>query len=165
MTTRVRTARLAAPLAAALLVVFAGCGDDGGDDESTARPHDRVAFAQRANGLCAEASADRRTILSSLTVERGPEAAEPLQRIVDVDRQLVEDLDELEPSEADAADIDTMLERFRERLALEEEARTATIDADEVRLAELQAQLATVDDVADEIAGRFLMNECTRGRA
>jgi hypothetical protein len=152
---------ITAVLAAMALTFATGC--DGGDgDEGGALT--KTEFAQKGNGLCKEAAADRRTVLSGIDPEApGPEQAEQLAQIIDIDEKLLEDVDDLVPPEADQGTVDQLLDQWRERIDLENQLREATANDDAGEVSALQAQVQAVDGRANPIAGGLLLNECTRG--
>lgn len=154
---------ITAVLAAAALTLATGCdGEDGNGDDQGALT--RTEFAQRANGLCKEAAADRQTIISAIDPEApGPEQAEQLAEIVDTDEKLLEEVDDLVPPEAEQDTVDQLLDAWRERIDLEEQLREATANDDAGEVSALQSQVQEVDARANPIAGGLLLNECTRG--
>jgi hypothetical protein len=154
---------ITAVLAAMALTFATGCdGGDGDGDEGGALT--KTEFAQKANALCKEAAADRRTILSGIDPEApGPEQAEQLSQIIDIDEKLLEDVDDLVPPEADQDTVDQLLDQWRERINLENQLREATANDDAGEVSALQTQVQEVDGRANPIAGALLLNECTRG--
>jgi hypothetical protein len=152
-----------AVLAAMALSLAAACdgGADGGDGDGALS---KTEFAQKANGLCKEATADRRTILSGIDPEAsGPEQAEQLAEIIDIDEKLLEEVDDLVPPDAEQDTVDQLLDAWRERIDLEQQLREATANDDAGEVAALQSQIQQVDARANPIAGGLLLNECTRG--
>jgi hypothetical protein len=151
-----------AVLAAIVLSLAAGCdGDDGGDGDGALS---RTEFAQKANGLCKGAGADRQTVLSGIDPDApGPEQAEQLAEIIDIDEKLLEDVDDLVPPDAAQDTVDQLLDAWRERIDLEEQLREATANDDAGEISALQSQVQQVDARANPIAGGLLLNECTRG--
>ncbi|HUF85143.1 MAG TPA: hypothetical protein VMQ81_11185 [Acidimicrobiia bacterium] len=148
---------------AAIVLSLAGCdgGDDGGDGDGALS---RTGFAQTANGLCKEARADRQTVLSGIDPDApGPEQAEQLAEIIDIDETLLEDVDDLVPPDAAQDTVDQLLDAWRERIDLEEQLREATANDDAGEISALQTQVQQVDARANPIAGGLLLNECTRG--
>ena len=154
-----------AVLAAITLSLAVGCdGGDGGDGGNGALS--RTEFAQKANGLCKEAGADRQTVLSGIDPDApGPEQAEQLAEIIDIDEKLLEDVDDLVPPDAAQDTVDQLLDAWRERIDLEEQLREATANDDAGEISALQSQVQQVDARANPIAGGLLLNECTRGEA
>ena len=154
---------IAAVLAAMALALAAGCdGGDGDGDEGSALT--RTEFAQKANALCKEAAADRQTVISGIDPEApGPEQAEQLAEIVDIDQNLLEEVDDLVPPDADQDTVDQLLDQWRERIDLEDQLREATANDDAGEVSALQGQVQAVDGRANPIAGALLLNECTRG--
>jgi hypothetical protein len=150
-------------LAATALASTAGC--DGGDgDGGEGGALTKTEFAQKANGLCNEAASDRRTVLSGIDPEApGPEQAEQLAEIIDVDQKLLGEVDDLVPPESDQDTVDQLLDQWRQRIDLEEQLREATANDDAGEVSALQAQVQEVDGRANPIAGGLLLNECTRG--
>jgi hypothetical protein len=150
---------LAATLAALVLVA---CGDE---DETETGALSRSEFARKANGLCANARADQQTILSAIE-HNDPdpgEAATLVGELIAVDRKLIRDVDDLVPPPAEQDDVDQLLDRWRDRVDLEEQVRDAVAAADRARQSQLQAEVQAVDRQADRIAGsQLLLNECTR---
>ena len=154
-------ARLSAVLVVATLVTAAACSDGGGDDEGALSA---TAFARRANALCSEAASDRQTVLSGIDpASTGPERAELLANIIDIDEDLLENVDDLVPPEADQDTVDQLLDRWRDRIELEEQLREATANDDAGEVAALEDQIMQIDAEANPIAGGLLLNECTRG--
>ena len=158
-------ATLAAIMTVLALTAAAGCSDgDGGGDEEGALS--ATEFAQKANALCSEAAADRQTILSGIDENApGPEQAEQLAGIIDIDEKLLEEVDDLVPPESDQDTVDQLLDQWRQRIDLENQLREATANDDTGEIAALQAQVEEVDGRANPIAGGLLLNECTRGEA
>jgi hypothetical protein len=155
--------RITVVLAASALALTAAC-DDGDGDGGEGGALTKTEFAQRANGLCKEAVSNRRTILSGIDPEApGPEQAEQLAGIIDIDQKLLEDVDDLVPPESDQDTVDQLLDQWRERIDLEEQLREATANDDAGEVSALQAQVQAVDGRANPIAGGLLLNECTRG--
>jgi hypothetical protein len=149
-------------VAAMALSVAAGCDGGGGDDGDGALS--KTEFAQKANGLCEEAGADRQTILSGIDREApGPERAEQLAEIIDIDEKLLEEVDDLVLPEADQETVDQLLDAWRERIDLEVQLGEATANDDAGEISALQSQVQEVDARANPIAGGLLLNECTRG--
>jgi hypothetical protein len=158
-------ATLTAVVAVLTLILAAGCdgGGGGGDEEGALSATE---FAQKANALCSEAAADRQTVQSGIDENApGPEQAELYAEILDIDEKLLEEVDDLVPPEADQDTVDQLLDAWRERIALEEQAREAIANDDSGELAAIDAQVTEVDGRANPIAGGLLLNECTRGTA
>ncbi|MBA2326694.1 MAG: hypothetical protein H0V95_08645 [Actinobacteria bacterium] len=158
-------ATLAVMLAALALTAAAGCSDgDGGGDEEGALS--ATEFAREANALCQEAAADRQTVQSGIDEDApGPEQAELYAEILDIDQNLLEDVDDLVPPEAEQDTVDQLLDAWRERIDLEEQAREAIANDDSGELTAIDAQVTEIDGRANPIAGGLLLNECTRGEA
>jgi predicted phage tail protein len=156
-------ARLTVLLAAMCLAAAAGgCDGDGGGDEEVALTADE--FARKANALCSEAAADRQTVLSGIDPESsGPEQAELLANIIDIDEKLLEEVDDLVPPEKDQDTVDQLLDQWRDRIDLEQQLREATANDDAGEVAALEGQITEVDAAANPIAGGLRLNECTRG--
>jgi hypothetical protein len=155
-------ARLAVLFAVLCLAAAAACDDGGGGDEEGALSASE--FARRANALCSAAAADRQTVLSGIDPEAsGPEQAELLANIIDVDEDLLEEIDDLVPPEMDQDTVDQLLDRWRDRIELEQQLREATANDDDGEVAALEGQITEVDAEANPIAGSLLLNECTRG--
>lgn len=157
-------ATLAVMLTALALTVAAACSDgDGGDEEGALSATE---FARKANALCEEAAADRQTIQSGIDENApGPEQAELYAEILDIDEKLLEQVDDLVPPEPDQDTVDQLLDAWRERIDLEEQAREAIANDDSGELTAIDAQVTEVDGRANPIAGGLLLNECTRGEA
>jgi hypothetical protein len=156
-------ATFTAVVAVLTVTLAAACdgGDDGDDDEGALTATE---FAQRANALCNEAAADRQTVLSGIDpMAPGPEQAEQLAEIIDIDEKLLDEVDDLVPPESDQDTVDQLLDQWRERVDLEEQLREATANDDIGEVSALQAQVQEVDGRANPIAGGLLLNECTRG--
>jgi hypothetical protein len=152
-----------AVLAVLTVTLAAACDDEGGGDDDDGALT-ATEFAQRANALCKEAAADRQTVLSGIDPSApGPEQAEQLAEIINVDEKLLEDVDDLVPPEPDQDTVDQLLDQWRERVDLEEQLREATANDDIGEISALQAQVQEVDGRANPIAGGLLLNECTRG--
>jgi len=154
---------ITAVLAAVALTLAAGCSSDGGggDEEGALNATE---FAQKANRLCSEAASDRQTILSGIDPEAsGPEQAEQLAGIIDIDQKLLEEVDDLVPPQKDQDTVDQLLDEWRDRLDLEDQLREATANEDAGEVSALQSQVEEVDGRANPIAGGLLLNECTRG--
>ena len=155
-------ARLVMTLAAMTLAATSACSDGDGNGGDGALTADE--FARRANALCSEAASDRQTVLSGIDPEAsGPEQAEQLAEIIDVDEKLLEEVDDLVPPEADQDTVDQLLDRWRERIDLEEQLREATANDDTGEVAALEGQITQLDSEANPIAGGLRLNECTRG--
>jgi hypothetical protein len=148
---------------AMLVLTCAGCGEDDGA-ETEVGALSRTEFAQKANALCEEATAARRTVLSGVDPEApGEETAERLDEVVAVDRKLIRGVDDLVPPERAQDMIDQLLDEWRDRVDLEEHVRDATAVDDAAEAAQLQTEVQQVDERANQIAGGLLLNECTRG--
>jgi hypothetical protein len=150
-------------LVAALGVVAAACDDGGGGTETEVGDLSATEFARKANALCREVRADRRTVLSAIDEPTGEETAARLDEILELDRRLLREVDDLVPPEAEQDTVDELLDRWRDRIRLEERARDATAAGDEGALSGIEVDVDTLDEEADRIAGRLLLNECTRG--
>ena len=151
-------------VAVVLTLTLATACDGGSDGDGENGALSATEFAQKANALCGEAAADRQTVLSGIDPEApGPEQAEQLAEIIDIDEKLLEEVDDLVPPDADQDTVDQLLDQWRERIDLEEQLREATANDDTGEVSALQSQVQEVDARANPIAGGLLLNECTRG--
>ena len=151
-------------LFAGLAVVLSGaaCGDDDAGDAGDGAPSS-TEFARQANALCADAAASRRTVLSA--TESTDLTIEQVDEIIAIDEKLLADVDDLVPPESAQDAVFQLLDEWRVRIDLEEQARTAVADGDDAELSTLQGEVADVDLQANQIAGGLLLNECTRGQS
>ena len=142
-------------------LIAAACSDDGGEEQGALSANE---FARKANALCVEAASDRQTVLSGIDPEStGPERAELLANVIDIDENLLEEVDDLVPPESDQDTVDQLLDHWRDRTELEQQLREATANDDAGEVAALEDQIMQVDAEANPIAGNLLLNECTRG--
>jgi ABC-type phosphate/phosphonate transport system substrate-binding protein len=154
-------------LTAVLVAVVLGataCGSDDDGDSSEVGALSKSEFAEQANDLCSKATGDRGSVLAGIDPsESGPEQAEQLSKLIDIDQKLLADVDQLVPPQSEQATVTQLLDRWRDRIDLEEQLRTATADDDATQVSELDAHVQQVDTEANQIADGLGLDACTRG--
>ncbi len=156
--------RLVAALIALLVVTaVAGCGGSGSNDEGGALSKGQ--FAQKSNGLCADAQAKRTQLVQQLPMNpSGPADADKLDSIVTIDRELIRKVDALLPPESEQDRVDKVLDTWRQRAGVEQQyADSVRAMQDPATLASFTANLAQIDAANDPIAIQLGMTQCTRG--
>ncbi|MGH9049852.1 MAG: hypothetical protein ACRDY4_08995 [Acidimicrobiia bacterium] len=159
---------LTAMLTAATLTAAAfGAGACGSDDDSTEAEVgalSKSAFVEQANDLCSKAATDRQSLLSKIDPNApGPEQAEQLADVVDLDEKLLADVDQLVPPESEQSTVTQLLDQWRKRVDLEEQLRTATADADATQISDLDSKVQQVDTDANQIADDLGLDDCAGG--
>lgn len=144
---RSRTARIVA-LAAFVATALGACSGDGSSKEG---------FIAAADDACREAD-QRIKDIGAPRVEEGILGYVEQARGISAD--LVDDLRALDPPEADAGEVDEMIDGLERATDLLEPLAQATIDQDAAELQELQQEVQQVTDDVSEFAESYGFEVC-----
>lgn len=153
-----------APTLVAMALAAAACGSGDDSSETQVGALSKSEFAEQANDLCAKAATDRESIVSAIDPNApGPQQAEQLAEIIDVDQKQLADVDQLVPSDSEQDTVTQLLDQWRKRINLEEQLRTATANDDATEVSALDTEIQQVDTDANQIADGLGLDDCTRG--
>ena len=159
---RTRTAALLAPMLMVVALGVAACGSDDDSTDTEVGALSKSAFAEQANDLCSKAATDRQSVAVDPNAS-GPEQAEQLADIIDIDEKQLTDVDQLVPPESEQDTVTQLLDQWRKRIDLEKQLRTATADDDTTQVSALDTQIQQVDTDGNQIADGLGLDDCTRG--
>jgi hypothetical protein len=129
---------------------------DGGSDEPGALS--RADFASKANSLCAKTEAERERLLQQLQGQpSGQSDAQTFRQLAGQDRELIRRVDALVPPEAEQDSVDRILDGWRQRAQLEEDAAMQTPQS----LDAFNAEVAQIETTVAPIATELGMTQCT----
>ncbi len=145
-----------------IVTAVSGCGGSSNDEVGALS---KGQFAQKANGLCASAQAERAQLLNQLPMNpSGPADADTLDSVVEIDRELIRNVDALVPPESEQDRVDRVLDGWRRRAGVEQQYADAVGSMqDPSTLASFTANLAQIDAANDPIAIQLGLSQCTRG--
>ena len=141
-----RTARIVA--VAALAATALGACSGGGSKED---------FVAAADDACREAD-ERIADVGQPRVEAG--ILEYVEQAEEISADLVADLEELDPPEADRAEVQEMIDGIERATELLEPMAQATVDRDVEKLEELQQEIQQVTDDVTEFADGYGFEVC-----
>ena len=134
-------------VAALAATSLAGCSDDSARED----------FIAAADDACREADEDIRDIV----VPRAKEGVlDYVAQAQEISADLVADLRELDPPEADRRQIDRMIDLLERATELLEPLAQATVDRDVAELGELQQEVQQVTEEVSEIAASYGFEVC-----
>jgi len=155
---------LMAPLLVVMAFGAAACGSDDDSSNTEVGALSKSEFAAQANDLCSKAANNRESVVSEIDPNApGPEQAEQLAEIIDIDQKQLADVDQLVPPESEQDTVTQLLDEWRKRVDLEEQLRTATANDDATEVSALDTEIEQVDTDANQIADGLGLDDCTRG--
>jgi hypothetical protein len=157
---KLTTTMLLAPALALTALGVAACGSDDDSSETESGALSQSEFESQANDLCSKAATNREAVGFDPNAP-GPQQAEQLAEIIDIDEKLLADVDQLVPPESEQDTVTQLLDQWRRRIDAEEQLRTATAGGDTAQASELESEIQQADRAADQIAGGLGLDECT----
>jgi hypothetical protein len=136
----------------AAVLVFAGCGGDGGGDRLS-----REEFVSRADAICTRYEAKLDALGQPQNVEELSEFADKAVPIAEDGR---EELGELRPPENLQATYDAWLEQGDKAIDVVKRLRDAANDGDQAEIERIAEEAGATDREANRLAGELGFEQC-----
>jgi hypothetical protein len=149
---RVQTRRPAA-VAAAGMLVLAGCGGDGDGGERLSKDE----WIEQADAICAQANEDVEALEEPTALD---EIAAFTDEASGISREALADLRALRPPEEDQATVDEMLDLVEQQIEIGEQIGEAAADGDQAEVQRLAAEAEPIEAEANEQARAYGLADC-----
>jgi hypothetical protein len=134
-------------------MLLSTCSDEGTDRQ------DLIAQADR---ICSQANSE----IEALTKPADPAKAQPyLEKATDIERDAIEQLEKLEPSDEDKEQFQNMIDALRVALFYQPQLQLAVRQKDLAAAEEVRTKISNAVEAAAVIAKDFGLQECARPAA